>query len=175
MPAGLGVRRPPVLGLVALRGRSDTLVSSHPARLPEPPAVRVPRPTLGRRAQVTASGTAGCAVTTRGLKAPLGALPRESNTWAQHSLNAAGTCHFDTSRKEHVSDETAQTPSFGQRVPATRGTTANTAGCACPGHDFRYCRLCRDPRHFRNGVSEHVFDQPTQDALVQPEGPSDVE
>ena len=26
-------------------------------------------------------------------------------------------CHFDTSRKEHVSDETAQTPTINQRAP----------------------------------------------------------
>ena len=62
-----------------------------------------------------------------------------------------------------VSDETAQTPSLSQRVPATQGTTANTAGCALPGS--RLPVLPGAPRptlHFRNGVIEYVLLQTTQ-------------
>ena len=64
------------------------------------------------------------------------------------------------SPKRAVSVETAQTPSLSQRVPATQGTTANTAGCALPGSRRPVLPVAPRPTlHFRNGVSEHVLLQ----------------
>ena len=64
----------------------------------------------------------------------------------------ARLCHGKLSATRAVSDETAQTPSLSQ-VPASRGATANTAGCASPG-TARCCRL--RPLSQR---SEHVLLQ----------------
>ena len=50
-------------------------------------------------------------------------------------------CHFDTSRKEHVSDETAQTPSLSQRSRQLGARLRVPPAVPC-----RYCQLCRDPR-----------------------------
>ena len=62
-----------------------------------------------------------------------------------------------------VSVETAQTPSLSQRVPATQGTTANTAGCALPGSGLPVLPVAPRPTlHFRNGVREHVLPQTAQ-------------
>ena len=59
-----------------------------------------------------------------------------------------------------VSDETAQTPSLSQRVPATQGTTPNTVGCALPGSRRPVLPVApRQTLHFGNGVSEHVLLQ----------------
>ena len=59
-----------------------------------------------------------------------------------------------------VSDETAQTPSLSQRVPATRGATANTVGCALSGSGRPVLPVAPRPTlHFRNGVIERVLLQ----------------
>ena len=74
-----------------------------------------------------------------------------------------------------VSDETAQTPSLSQRVPATQGTTSNTAGCALPRS--RLPVLPGAPRptlHIRNGVSRVCLTTDYSDALIKPEGPGDT-
>ena len=62
-----------------------------------------------------------------------------------------------------VSDETAQTPSLSQRVPATQGTTPNTVGCALPGSRLPVLPIAPRPTlHFRNGVTEQVLLQTAQ-------------
>ena len=62
-----------------------------------------------------------------------------------------------------VSVETAQTPSLSQRVPATRGTKANTVSCALPRSRLPVLPVApRSMMHFRNGVSEHVSLQTAQ-------------
>ena len=87
---------------------------------------------------------------------PCGGCPLSSRTIVtQHSHNAAVRppvtrvlewyCHYDTSRKEHVSHETAQNVLI---KPVGPGNSV---------HGLVW--VTRPTLHFRTGVSEHVFDQ----------------